>query len=372
MPSMPPSAVSSPTGAPNVGGSQPPTDGTNPGGATGGENDDNSVSVNNESGLSMPAIAGVAVASAVVVVAFLLFHRRRRRRTVARDKHVEYEVAGDESIFTEDSAQFKLGLPQSLQGSVRGSSIARSSAKGSSIAGSSAKGSSSGGSDYTPKNLMVGTGKSRSVAQFDPSSAAAVIALGLGDRAVVKTGGSSRGNSAHSLNNDTKEARIQDLDEAINRLDWDAVARLAGSLANSSEEVSTLSERSSSAGPAISVGSSLSSLPSEEARLAAQIDELVQRGDWSGVATAAEHLSADRRREGTNHNATEALGELPRRSFLDFVTGRRTLSLAADAAIVPNSQDLIEGDDISESEHSGLGVGIGKFVPNRMLCKVSY
>ena len=60
---------------------------------------------------------------------------------------------------------------------MRGSSIARSSAKGSSIAGSSAKGSSCEGSDYTPKNLMVGMGKSRSVAQFDPSSAAAVIAF---------------------------------------------------------------------------------------------------------------------------------------------------------------------------------------------------
>jgi hypothetical protein len=298
--------------------------------------------VSASSGLSTPAIAGVSVAAAVVVVvvAFLLFHRRRGRAVDHEKEHVEYEVAGDESIFTEDSAQFKLGLlPQSLQGSIRGS-----------ISGSSVK--SSSGSDYTPKNLMLGTGKSRSVAQFDPSNAAAAIALGLGGGVIVATG-SSRGNSVRSMDSDTKEAKILDLDEAINCGDWEKVARLAGSLA-SSEEISTMSEVSSNAGPATSVRSSLSSLRSEEARMAAQIDELVRRGDWSGVAAAAEIFSSSSDRNGANQGVADASGEQLRRSFLDFVTGRRILSSAADAAIVPISQDLIDND---ASQHSVVGLG---------------
>jgi hypothetical protein len=156
------------------------------------------------------------------------------------------------------------------------------------------------------------------------------------------------------MDGETRDAKIRDLDDAISCGDWEKVGKIAGSLASSSEEVSSWSEISSTAGPATSVRSSLSSLRSEEARLSAQIDELVRRGDWSGVAAAVENFSSSSDQNFANHGVADASGEQPRRSFLNFVTGRRTLSSAADAAIVPVSQDRT---DIHASQHSVVGVG---------------
>jgi len=320
------------------------------------EGEGSPVPANNNNSLSNGAIVGVSVAGVALLLAIAFFvSRRRTRKTVvkAQDKYLaDIDIAGDESIFTEDSAAFKY-IPKEKMGSFYSThSEASKCSKHSSRSGSSV------GRGLPKDVLLAPTGvTSRSVAQFDPSNAAAAIALGIDGQIIRRdsVASSHRSSPASSLD-EGKHGKMKNLTDAIEHGDWDAVARLAGSMASSSEEVSTISDYST-AREQLSSRGSLSSKTSGDSVRVAQIEEMVHRGDWSGVATAAQYFSSSKSQgSGSRSGVARSTAESPKRSFIDFVTGRQTMpSAAATAAIVPNSPDLVEQD----SDRSDLGAHVG-------------
>lgn len=341
-----------PSERPTQGGNGP-NDGTGPVDGAGAP-----LNSNNDS-LSTGLVVGVSVAGLVILLAaaFLVSRRRKKRRGVSQtNKYVaaDIHVAGDESIFTEDSDAFQY-IPKKMDSFHSAHSKASSSNKSLS--------SSSGGGRRLPLDMSATAGlKSRSVAQFDPSNAAAAIALGI-DGNIIRRGSETSSNKSSPVMslNAGRHGKMKNLTEAIDYGDWDAVANIAGNMvSDDSEEVSTISDYSSAreqlshASQRSSVSSSLNS--GDEIR-AAQIQEMVERGDWSGVATAAQFFSSNRSLGSGGRSVGHSTAETPKRSFLDFVTGRRTApSAAAIAAIVPNAPDLVERD--SEMSEAGANVGV--------------
>ena len=312
------------------------------------------------------AIAGVVL---LLVAGFIVSRRRKRRRTMdtgskypgGGGKYVpDVDIEGDESIFTEDSAAFKY-MPNKPDSFYLEPSVGSSSQK--SGKHSSRSGSSGEGARLPPHIVTKAT--SRSVAQFDPSNAAATIALGIDGRIMKRGSGASSQKSSPAMSLDSgRHGKMSNLTAAIERGDWDAVAKLASHMdENESEEGSSLSDYSS-AREKLSQRSSVSSMNSGNSVRAAQIEELVARNDWSGVAAAAQFFSSTK-----SHASIERGGESitsapesPKRSFLDFVTGRRTApSASASAAIVPNAPDLVDRDSELSEAGANLDPPDGKF-----------
>lgn len=326
------------------------------GSINGGDNN----AIGNRNSVSNGLIVGVAIAGVVLVLAaaFFVSRRRNRRRTVDakyQEKYIEdVNIEGDESIFTEDSAAFKY-IPGKLNSA---HSVASSSAK--SGKRSNRSGSSSGG-ERLPRDIVAVSGvRTRSVAQFDPANSAATIALGIDGQIIRRDSAASSQKSSPVMSlNEERHGNMKNLTDAIEHGDWDAVAKLAAHMDEESEGGSSLSDYSS-AREQLSHRSSVSSMNSGDSIRAAQIQDMVERGDWNGVATAAQFFSSSK---SLGSDANRSLGSVerggtdrsipgsPKRSFLDFVTGRRTMpSAAASAAIVPNVPDLVEQDsDVSEA-----------------------
>ena len=109
------------------------------------------------------------------------------------------------------------------------------------------------------------------MAQFDPSSAVATIALGARGDGDTQDSSSLKRNE---VGDENKEAKLLHLDHAIAASGWDAVAEVAGSIATSSKDISTLSGVSSvghGASDRSLITHSRGSLNSDEALLAARI-----------------------------------------------------------------------------------------------------
>lgn len=386
-PSIAPPPPPSPVNVPTEDGGNSPTDGNDgennadPGASMPGEN--GSGAVVNSRTVSNGLIAGVAIAGVVVllVAGFLVSRRRARRRT--KDTGNKYQgakyvqdvdIEGDESIFTEDSAALKY-IPSKLDSFYSSRSVGSSSQKSSKH---STHSGSSGEQQLPPHVVAL---KSKSVAQFDPSNAAAAIALDIDGQYTRRGSGASSQKSSPAMSLDSeKHGKMSNLTAAIERGDWDAVAKLASVMdENESEEGSSLSDYSS-AREQLSLRSSVSSLNSGDSIRAAQIEELVARSDWSGVAAAAQFFSSTKSlasNERGGESGTSA-PESPKRSFLDFVTGRRSApSAAASAAIVSNAPDLVDRD--SEFSEAGAIVGppdgklcVSHIMQNDMMCHLTF
>ena len=386
-PSIAPPPPPSPVNVPTEDGGNSPTDGNDgennadPGASMPGEN--GSGAVVNSRTVSNGLIAGVAIAGVVVllVAGFLVSRRRARRRT--KDTGNKYQgakyvqdvdIEGDESIFTEDSAALKY-IPSKLDSFYSSRSVGSSSQKSSKH---STHSGSSGEQQLPPHVVAL---KSKSVAQFDPSNAAAAIALDIDGQYTKRGSGASSQKSSPAMSLDSeKHGKMSNLTAAIERGDWDAVAKLASVMdENESEEGSSLSDYSS-AREQLSLRSSVSSLNSGDSIRAAQIEELVARSDWSGVAAAAQFFSSTKSlasNERGGESGTSA-PESPKRSFLDFVTGRRSApSAAASAAIVSNAPDLVDRD--SEFSEAGAIVGppdgklcVSHIMQNDMMCHLTF
>ena len=259
-------------------------------------------------------------------------------------------VLGDESIFTEDN-QFVAGAGYNLS-TLKGSIVLSSSSNHSSNRGSQSETSSH-------KDVKDELQTTKGVAQFDPTTAAAIALYRRDDG--EKSSVSSSSSSYHTPRRDSpltlppgvdaetyKRRKMDDLSVAIQAADWNAVYRIASSIAGS-EELSSMSGVSNSnrssalAMPGdddiesqqteqtdehdavtLMLGSPSSrvnqkSAANEDER-AAIMDILLERGDWTGVAnTAAGYAEAD----GTPISQKK-------RSILGIIKGRRT-STAADA-----------------------------------------
>ena len=321
--------------------------------------------------LSGGAWAGIASAGAVLLVALYVFSRRRAS---AIDEHKDHLVPmGDESIFTEDSGKGRFVVGNDHM-------VDNHSMKGSSIGSVSSHGSSHGSETSSFKEMKEGQMRvvSTNVGQFDPSSAASIALLRRDD--VEQSSGSSSSMCTPRVDSPFtsrqpfalppgidaetfKRRKLEDLDTAIQAADWNGVYRIASSIAGN-EELSSMSGVSISARnsalaipndvesqqtdietliPAISPGNARVNLEAEDEIRAATLDQLIERGDWTGVATtAADFAEAD---------GSSGVLSPQKRSLLGLISGRRT-SAAAEAAI--NSASSVDSS-FAESASGRVG-----------------
>ena len=273
---------------------------------------------------------------------------RRQNESQNTSKGI-FSVLGDESIFTVDN-QFVAGAGYNL-GTLKESIVLSGSSNHSSSHGSPSETSSH-------KDVKDELRTTKDVAQFDPPSAAA-IALRRHDDG-EKSSVSSSSSSFHAPRRDSpltlplgvdaetyKRRKMDDLNVAIQAADWNAVYRIASSIAGSEELSSMSGVSNSNRGSALampgddvesqqteqtdehdavtlilgspSVRTNKNSVANEDER-AAFMDNLLERGDWTGIAnTAATYAEVD----GTPISQKK-------RSILGIIKGRRT-STAADA-----------------------------------------
>ena len=131
-------------------------------------------------------------------------------------------------------------------------------------------------------------------------------ALAAGAFAATRSPTSEDGKSPKSLDS-TPNSNLDELDSAIEAGNWGAVGALAAILASSgvppkresrsaasirSEDSSGRSSRDASTGPTL-----------DQAR-AAEIDKLVESGDWQGVVLAAARFEADQTMDGESYSAS--------------------------------------------------------------------
>lgn len=308
--------------------------------------------------LSSGGIVGVAAAGLAVLLVLLLFTRRRRKSLQQHDKilpdyHVPIE--GDESIYTEGTPAYAASKKGSGVGSGE-SEIIRMEDQDAMVDTGSIKDSSDASTNSDQRlsgpDLGAVAASSKHVAQYDSVSAAG-IALLLKDGNDLSSGASKSSSAPPRTGGSGSPTPqfLEELEAAIDEADWQLVWRLATSVSQK-DDLSTLSGATGNA-PAvmgrISRAGSFSSSsarkprpyldPADEAR-ASQLDELVEKRDWTAVAvTAALFLR--------QNDPSANLAPLhPRRSFIDFVTGRRVSTAAAAAAA---------GDSEASSQQSGTG-----------------
>ena len=333
-------------------------------GLTGTDQRPNGTSTGNLSG---GAWAGIASAGAVLLVAFYVFSRPR---TSAFEEHKDSLVPiGDESIFTEDSGKGRFVVGNDHM-------VDNHSMKGISIGSGSSHGSNHGSEtssfkDMKEEQMLV---VSKNVGQVDPSTAASIALLRRDD--VEQSSGSSSSICTPRVDSPFisrppftlppgidaetfKRRKLEDLDIAIQAADWNGVYRIASSIAGN-EELSSMSGLSISArhsAPVIpsdiesqpnDAESLMSRISQENARVdleagedevrAAKLDQLVECGDWTGLATtAAGFAEAD---------GSFGVFSPQKRSLLGLISGRRT-SAAAEAAI--NSASSVDSSFVESA-----------------------
>jgi hypothetical protein len=163
----------------------------------------------------------------------------------------------------------------------------------------------------------------RSILQFDPLHAAAIA---MGKRVDDSSSAPSSIFNRSGVSGTTSAAQIT---KAIDKANWDEVYNLASQLAEQ-EDLSTLSSIGRQNSKLSSTTSELSSKirdalsPQDQERTRA-LDQLVDYGDWTGVAVTAALYAGE---------SGSMSGSIPstQRSFLDLLTGKRGTSNAAAAA----------------------------------------
>ena len=282
--------------------------------------------------MSGGAWAGIAIAGAVVVIAGFVFTRRRPSADGHSSKGPVHDILGDES-FSVESEMEAYAIRKDLL-----------------MDGNSIKGSSHGSDTSSVKALKADQqlAVTKCVSQFDPSTAAAIALYRrevennslMSSSSFYTPRGDSPLNLPPGVDTETYMRRkLDDLGSAIRAADWNGVYKIASSIAGS-EELSSMSGRISALAMPDDIESHTSGsdsiffdssprktnlhLDDENEIRAAALDHLVEHRDWAGVArTAGGFATAD----GTMGSASPQ-----KRSFIGFVTGRRT-SAAAEAAI---------------------------------------
>jgi hypothetical protein len=161
----------------------------------------------------------------------------------------------------------------------------------------------------------------RSVLQFDPTTAAAIA---MGKRGEDS---SSARSSFFNRSRVSGAASVEQITKAIDKANWDEVYNLASQMAEQ-EDLSTLSSVGRHNSKLASSSSELdkirNGLSAEDQERTRALDELVDHGDWTGVAVTAALYAGESGSSGEN--------PLTQRSILDILTGKRGTSSAAAAA----------------------------------------
>jgi hypothetical protein len=271
------------------------TDGTSESGPSGGvldlntgeivENPDNDRLVAGGDGeLGTGPIIGIATAAAACLLCFFLVAGRRYSDEDQEKELQDVGLEGDESFRTEDSPDLKF------------------------LAGSSV-------------DAMADTGDKwkRSISQFDPTQASAIALGRRGD----DSSSLSRSSAFNRSSRVSVNASVDQIVTVIDKANWDDVYKLASQLAEQ-EDLSTLSSVGKQNASRTSNGANLKQrthLSEEDQERARTLDELVESGDWTGVAVTAALYAGE---SGSSRQTSTT-----RRSFLDIVTGNRTDSRAA-------------------------------------------
>jgi hypothetical protein len=116
-------------------------------------------------------------------------------------------------------------------------------------------------------------------------------------------GASSESSTASGSHREVRTA----LEQAIDAGDWDAVGQAAALMSDAStvstgeiDKIANLSHASSGG-----TGSRSSSVGGLNATRAAELDAMIDKGDWSGVVAAAERFSRDDRKKGSRSGRTK-------------------------------------------------------------------
>eukprot|EP00542_Grammatophora_oceanica_P016485 CAMPEP_0194026742 /NCGR_PEP_ID=MMETSP0009_2-20130614/1028_1 /TAXON_ID=210454 /ORGANISM="Grammatophora oceanica, Strain CCMP 410" /LENGTH=1050 /DNA_ID=CAMNT_0038665585 /DNA_START=215 /DNA_END=3367 /DNA_ORIENTATION=+ len=253
--------------------------------------------VTSSSGLSAGAISGIAIgAAAIVIIGGLLLMRRK-----GEDKEAE------------DTSYFPGTSTQALQQDQVDRDIASAAALGATAANYGKKGDKSmfsSDSENPPDALAVNESNdsSSNAGSSGWSSSAGVSSLNTGSvdsvgdvppgtsLAAMAAAGAAAGSRDRVP--DLPEVTRGDLDTAIEAGDWAAVGATAALLAAASDSQSFSSRSRASASRG---GSSLSSM---DAARAAELDHLVDAGDWEGVVLAAAKFEASEDAGSSKHSGS--------------------------------------------------------------------
>jgi hypothetical protein len=254
--------------------------------------------------LGRGSIIGIAVAAAVILVCCLgLLGRRRRRSRSLEENSLGKRVflvqeAGDgSSIDTEGSPELKFSNVDAMADT---------------------------GAVYQPEYNL------RSVNQFDPKVAPSAIAFGR------RGSNSSNASAVSSILNRSKTSgatktgpSVEQVMLAVDNASWDDVYTLASQLAER-EDLSTLSSGGKARRQNLE-RKKRTYLSAEDQERCRTLDELIENGDWTGVAVTAALFAGE---SGSNARGAGAANATAKdsRSLLERISGKRTSSTSRAAS----------------------------------------
>ena len=142
---------------------------------------------------------------------------------------------------------------------------------------------------------------------------------------------------------DNGDVLVDKLDEAVHAGDWAAVAAIAGDLSQA-DDISTISSFHSKAGDISYDPSERSGLAPQDAKRAAQIDQLIAEGDWNAVGATAAAFENEMSVDSPEKKPASPPKQQRGKSLLDFISGPWQ-SLAASKAAENNN---VVGDESSK------------------------
>jgi hypothetical protein len=246
-------------------------------------------------GLQGGGIAGVAVGSVVVVGFFLLYFAATKSRQRSKDDFEPLAPAPRDLSFSEDELNktHAKGITEGQLGATTPDYLLKKKEKRDrqhvssqhhsdhdSDAGDSGWSSSAGVSSLNTGD-QTGSGDEL---EFENNQ----MANSLGTPSRGSASGRYQGDEP-SVPNTPGSVTRSDLDSAIEAGDWAAVGATAALLAAGSDSASFSSRSLTAAGTSTIGGSTVSS---HEAARAAELDHLVDAGDWEGVVLAAAQFEA--------------------------------------------------------------------------------
>lgn len=252
-----------------------------------------------DDGISGGAIAGIAIGAAAILLAAIGLAYSRRRREPKEDPFLNTQALADTEGVDRDlaaagGAAGTLGASQPMYGSKKKSSKSATAFQQLEDAedveeppgdSSSAAGSSGWSSSAGVSSLNTGSADD----SLDGGAGAALAAGGATLAAIGATSALASDKDGGNVPNVPAVSRA-DLDAAIEAGDWAAVGATAALLAATSDSQSH-SDRSNTSGD-ISGSKGASTISSVDAARAAELDHLVDAGDWEGVVLAAAKFEA--------------------------------------------------------------------------------
>mmetsp|Transcript_6108 Transcript_6108/g.11303 ORF Transcript_6108/g.11303 Transcript_6108/m.11303 type:complete len:941 (-) Transcript_6108:286-3108(-) len=290
------------------------------------------------SGVSSGGIAAAVIGSlaVVVVLGFLLARRNEQKEELEELQPAPRELVLDEGS---DEEQGKLQATSPVVKASEALGAAKQDSKrkvlddekgllladnmaddaSSSNAGSSGWSSSAGISS-------MNTGSADGL-EFDKPTAGIGPTLEALNERVISGEKAARGET-QDVEGELPSVTRADLDSAIEAGDWAAVGATAALLAAASDSQSYSSKSEQQTGTRSRSGSSVSSL---DAARAAELDHLVDAGDWEGVVLAAAKYEAD---EGKDSLPSESVsGGSESRSFTDGIGQTADSSVASSKGL---------------------------------------